>query len=143
MIMSEVKKTTKDNKLEFNTYCFFTEEEKDISQTIGLIFKDYIESLKIKYNCNINISNTLKIPPLSGKNIDAINKLSSSLNLKTSKFNGGCEAGYYEQYSGNAILFGVGDLSMAHKPNECMTISNYYKYNAILLKMIEKIQTII
>lgn len=48
MNMSEVRKTIKQNKLEFNTYCFFTEEEKDIRQTIGLIFKDYIESLKIK-----------------------------------------------------------------------------------------------
>ena len=46
--MNEFKKETKENKLEFNTYCFFTEEEKDVSQTIGLIFKDYIESLKIK-----------------------------------------------------------------------------------------------
>ena len=46
--MNEDKNNTKDNKLEFNTYCFFTEEEKDVSQTIGLIFKDYIESLKIK-----------------------------------------------------------------------------------------------
>lgn len=48
MIMSEVKKTTKENKLEFNTYCIFSEDEKDVSQTIGLIFKDYIESLKLK-----------------------------------------------------------------------------------------------
>lgn len=46
--MNEDKINTKENKLEFNTYCFFTEEEKNISQTIGLIFKDYIESLKIK-----------------------------------------------------------------------------------------------
>ena len=46
--MNKDKKKTKENKLEFNTYCFFTEEEKDVSQTIGLIFKDYIESLKIK-----------------------------------------------------------------------------------------------
>ena len=46
--MNKVNKQTKENKLEFNTYCFFTEEEKDVSQTIGLIFKDYIESLKIK-----------------------------------------------------------------------------------------------
>lgn len=37
----------KKNKLEFNTYCFFT-GEKDISQTIGLIFKDYLENIKEK-----------------------------------------------------------------------------------------------
>lgn len=45
--MNKVNKQTNENKLEFNTYCFFTEEEKDVSQTIGLIFKDYIENLKI------------------------------------------------------------------------------------------------
>ena len=46
--MNKVKKTTKENKLEFNTYCIFTEEKQDVSQTIGLIFKDYIESLRIR-----------------------------------------------------------------------------------------------
>ena len=48
VIVNEDKINTEENKLKFNTYCFFTEEEKDVNQTIGLIFKDYIESLKIK-----------------------------------------------------------------------------------------------
>ena len=39
---------TKDKRLEFNTYCIFTQEKKDVSETIALIFKDYIESLKLK-----------------------------------------------------------------------------------------------
>ena len=47
-IVNEDKINAEENKLKFNTYCFFTEEEKDVSQTIGLIFKDYIESLKLK-----------------------------------------------------------------------------------------------
>ena len=46
--MDEDKNNTKDNKLEFNTYCIFTEEKQDVNETIGLMFKDYIESLKIK-----------------------------------------------------------------------------------------------
>ena len=46
--MDEDKSDTKDNKLEFNTYCIFTEEKQDVNETIGLMFKDYIESLKIK-----------------------------------------------------------------------------------------------
>ncbi len=46
--MNKDKNNTKDNKLEFNTYCIFTEEKQDVSEAIGLIFKDYIESLKIK-----------------------------------------------------------------------------------------------
>lgn len=48
MIVSEVKKKTKENKLEFNTYCIFTEEKQEVKETIGLIFKDYIENFKIK-----------------------------------------------------------------------------------------------
>ena len=33
---------TKIDKLEFNTYCIFTEKKQDVKETVGLIFKDYI-----------------------------------------------------------------------------------------------------
>lgn len=46
--MNENNINTKDNKLEFNTYCIFTEDKQDIKDTIGLVFKDYLESMKIK-----------------------------------------------------------------------------------------------
>ena len=46
--MNKDKQKIKSNKLEFNTYCIFTEEKQDIIDTIGLMFKDYIESLKVK-----------------------------------------------------------------------------------------------
>ena len=44
--MNENKNNTKDDKLEFNTYCIFTEEKQEVKETIVLIFKDYIEKLK-------------------------------------------------------------------------------------------------
>ncbi len=37
---------SKSNKLEFNTYCIFTEEKHSLEETIGLMFKDYLEKLK-------------------------------------------------------------------------------------------------
>lgn len=46
--MNENKSNTKDDKLEFNTYCIFTEKKQEVKETIGLIFKDYIENLKLK-----------------------------------------------------------------------------------------------
>ena len=46
--MNEDKSNTKDSKLEFNTYCIFTEDKQDIKDTIGLVFKDYLENVKIK-----------------------------------------------------------------------------------------------
>ena len=44
--MNENKTEIKKGKLEFNTYCIFTEEKQDVKETVGLIFKDYIEKLK-------------------------------------------------------------------------------------------------
>ena len=46
--MKENENSTKDDKLEFNTYCIFTEEKQDIGETIGLVFKDYLENIKVK-----------------------------------------------------------------------------------------------
>lgn len=46
--MNKDKKQSKMDELDFNTYCIFTEEKQGVKETIGLIFKDYIESLKIK-----------------------------------------------------------------------------------------------
>ena len=46
--MNEDENSTKDSKLEFNTYCIFTEEKQDFGETIGLVFKDYLESMKVK-----------------------------------------------------------------------------------------------
>lgn len=42
------KDKNKKDKLEFNTYCIFAEEKQSLKETVGLIFKDYIENLKIK-----------------------------------------------------------------------------------------------
>ena len=44
--MNEDKQVIKVDKLEFNTYCIFTEEKQDVKETVGIIFKDYIEKLK-------------------------------------------------------------------------------------------------
>lgn len=46
--MNDDNFNTKDNKLEFNTYCIFTEDKQDIKDTIGLVFKDYLECVKVK-----------------------------------------------------------------------------------------------
>lgn len=44
--MKKDKQTIKVDKLEFNTYCIFTKENQNLKETVGLIFKDYIEELK-------------------------------------------------------------------------------------------------
>ncbi len=44
--MNENNKENKKDKLEFNTYCIFAKEKQNIDETIGLIFRDYIEKLR-------------------------------------------------------------------------------------------------
>lgn len=46
--MKDNKSNTKDNNLELNTYCIFSGDKPNIEETIGLIFKDYLESIKVK-----------------------------------------------------------------------------------------------
>ena len=46
--MKENTNNTKDNKLELNTYCIFSEDNPNIEETIGLVFKDYLENTKLK-----------------------------------------------------------------------------------------------
>ena len=47
-IVNKDNEEIKIDKLEFNTYCIFEKEKQDVSESIGLMFKDYIENLKIK-----------------------------------------------------------------------------------------------
>ena len=46
--MSKDNKQTKCKQAEFHTYCIFTEEKQAVKETIGLIFKDYLENIKKK-----------------------------------------------------------------------------------------------
>ena len=46
--MNEKKNNTKDSELEFSTYYIFLEEKRDIKDTIGLVFKDYLEDRRSK-----------------------------------------------------------------------------------------------
>ena len=104
--------------------------------------KEKIKELEKEYKTTINLTKELEIPPLSCKDKKTVRKIAEELGLPIDSFSGGCEAGYYENYSGLAILFGTGDLSLAHKPNEYMKIDDYYDYNKILLKMINKLEKI-
>ena len=119
-----------------------TSNVDNYNEVVNLIEKE-INNLEIEYKCKIDFTNTLKIPPLVIKKESIIKELSISLNLNVSKFDGGCEAGYYSEYSGDAILFGVGDLLLAHKPNEYMIVKDYYIYNELLINMLDKLKTIL
>lgn len=101
-----------------------------------------IKELEEEYKAKIDLTKKLEIPPLNCKNSNLIKSLANDLNLKIESFTGGCEAGYYQAYSGDAILFGVGNIDLAHKPNEYMIVSDYNRYNKLLVEMIYKLKDV-
>ena len=111
---------------------------KEVDEFLKII-EEKINELKEEYNATIKIKKLLEIPPLEIKNLNLINKLAKTFNLKINKFMGGCEAGYYQALSGDAIIFGVGDMSLAHKPNEYVNINEYNNYGKLLLNMLKTI----
>ncbi len=97
-----------------------------------------IEDLVTEYSgCNITLKQTLDIMPLKRQNEKYITYLGNQIGADIGDFSGGCEAGYYQNYSGDAIIFGVGDISLAHKPNEYVVIKEYQQYSEKLLKLIK------
>lgn len=102
---------------------------QDINKFCSKLMNEYV-GLKIE------IENKLSIPAFNMTDNAKINAIAKEMNIKTNAFTGGCEAGYYTQYSGDAIIFGVGDLSLAHKPNEYVEIAEYNTYSQKLITLL-------
>lgn len=107
---------------------------------ISIISKS-IKKLEKKYKgSKIVLENQMKILPLEYKNPKLIETLCKKFNLENNKFIGGCEAGYYQQLGGDAFVFGVGDLALAHKPNEFASISEFEKYQDLLVSVLKEFE---
>lgn len=107
---------------------------------ISIISKN-IKKLEKKYKgSKIVLENQMKILPLEYKNPKLIETLCKKFNLENNKFIGGCEAGYYQQLGGDAFVFGVGDLALAHKPNEFASISEFEKYQDLLVSILKEFE---
>lgn len=102
----------------------------------------YLKRLKRMYKgCEISLKCSLQILPLENKNYGLIKTLCEKLGVSTADFTGGCEAGYYQNLGGNAIIFGVGDLSLAHKPNEFVSIPEFNSYQQKLMSLIDYLES--
>ncbi len=102
---------------------------------------NFIIELEKQYDgLKIDIKNNLLIPAFNMFGNDKIKSIANELNIESESFSGGCEAGYYTAYSGDAVIFGVGDLALAHKPNEFVVKEEYYVFAKKLLKLLQCLQ---
>ena len=111
----------------------------EINKFVKDIKKELLNIEKIYSGLKCKLTKNLSIPALYNKQTVIIQKIADELNIKTGNFLGGCEAGYFTEYSGDAVIFGVGDLSLAHKPNEYVDIDEYNNYSTLLLKVLNKV----
>lgn len=112
---------------------------KKVEKILQLINKR-ISQLKRKYEgVDIVIENKLDILPFECKNTKLVKEVCGLINAKERVFIGGCEAGYYRKLGGDAIVFGVGELSLAHKPNEYAEIDELNLYFEKLEKILSTI----
>ncbi len=102
----------------------------DINEFANLLTQQY-------KNLKVEISNSLAIPCFNKQESKKILKLAQELELEVDSFSGGCEAGYYTEYCGDGVIFGVGSLELAHKPNEFVDVNEYNLYSAKLISLLK------
>ena len=101
------------------------------------LIEEKIEELKNEYKgSEIKLNSKLVIPPLENKNSDFLNALMVKYDIEEGEFKGGCEAGFFQELGGETVIFGTGDLELAHKPNEFMIIKKYFEYNQLLMQIL-------
>ena len=131
-----INKVADYTELEFDIRSIYA---NDVAKFIGEI-KAFLEDLTIQYDgLKTELINSLAIPALNCKDNSIIQSIAKEMQITIGDFSGGCEAGYYTQLSGDAIIFGVGDLSLAHKANEFVDVKEYYEYTNKLLILLDKI----
>ena len=129
-------KVPEKTTLKFDIRSFDSEQVELFVKSIN----DKLKSLKTQYNgFEYKLQNTLKIPAFNNKNIKKLSKIIKIKETDNIVFTGGCEAGYFTNYSGDALIYGVGDLNLAHKPNEFVDIDEYKTYSKNLIKLIKKL----
>lgn len=92
------------------------------------------------YNTNITIKELLFIPPNERSSSKLMQDIINHLSLKVEEVNYGTEAGYYNLLGITSLVFGAGDITLAHTENEYVNISNLEKYNQYFIKLLEHIK---
>lgn len=118
---------------------------KENVECVLLEIKNAISNLEKMYlGATIVIEQKLNIPALEKNDRSVItNILLDEFDLVEDEFVAGCEAGYFQELGGEAILYGTGNIALAHKPDEYLNIQSFYDYNNTFVKIIDKISKII
>jgi len=109
---------------------------KQILEEIAILFTDLETEY---YGANISLQNTLVIPELEKREDEILKEFIAENNLEECEFKAASEAGYFCCLGGTAILFGAGDLTLAHKADEYLDLNKFEKYNNLFMLLMQKL----
>ncbi len=132
-----VNRVAGNAKLNFDIRTY-DENEKQIALTE---IASFMEALKAEYpGCEMSIENKLEIPSFCLKNTELVKSVAENFGNKLIDFSGGCEAGYFTSYSGDAVIYGVGEMSLCHQANENIVVSDYLEYQKTFLQFLSAVK---
>lgn len=110
---------------------------KYIDKIISRLTKKFKILEKQYKGCKIEMQRTMSaVLPLEKSTHKFIDQICAEFNLDESEFGAACEAGYFKGVSDEIFVFGVGDLGLAHKPNEFVNLAEFDTYNALFMNIL-------
>ena len=88
---------------------------------------------------NAIYSNTIvfKIPPFEKKEFDLISNTMEKYKISEKPYIASTEAGYYQELGINPLIYGCGEIEVAHAINEKISIKNFNAFTLNLLAIIK------
>jgi len=93
-------------------------------------------------HAEVTLSRLLEIPPFEQTDSPFKQAIFKALPRKTFLFQGGSEAGFYQQNGSDVILFGCGNLALAHSKEEHVCIAELQSYSDALVLLLQSIQAV-
>lgn len=101
-----------------------------------------IKALKQKYQADIKLNLLLQIPPFEQTDTAFKKAILHDMPRQTFVFSGGSEAGFYQQAGADAIIYGCGDLAVAHSHEEHVCTSELLAYASGLVQLLQSISAV-
>ncbi len=104
--------------------------------------KNYAAKLQKQYGATIEFEQIVFIPPFEKRSSAFLNAIKEVLPKQQFTMFGGTEAGYYQQQEIIPLVYGPGDLALAHHADEHVSVEELLGYNndlITILKAVEKV----
>ena len=110
---------------------------KKIKEKIINKINNKICNIQRKRKLQIELKEAIAIPPFEYKKSNLIDKIKNQISLPIEVVSYCTEAGFYQTYGANILIFGCGDISVAHSENEHVEIDKLVEFNKYFIDILD------